>query len=360
MKAAVTNPVLLRDIRSQGGVLKEGLVVARREASALDIGNAHRVVLTGSGDSFIAALAVHALFDHHADRTVLSLPSLDAGRYVSFERGDLLVAISVSGEVVRTVEAAQRARSAGATVLAITANPGSRLAASSEGLMTLPEPLDRSIPHCRDYTAALLVLAALLERLASRTLPPLDLIPALTNDTVSRCLVVGDQIGRSGGRTWFLGAGPDRASAMYGALKFWEAAGMEAWWDDLEEFGHGSQLMARPGDRAVLIAAGPGCQRALEVICGLERMGLEIVLVGGEEMSSLPHQNLLTTDQLEARWHPFLSCVPLQVLTFLEAEARGLNVSVPLFGQPHGPAYDEVHVQWVRGSRVVLDQGSAP
>ena len=112
---------------------------------------------------------------------------------------------------------------------------------------------------------------------------------------------------------------------------------MEAWWDDLEEFGHGSQLMARPGDRAVLVAAGPGTQRALEMTSGLVRMGLDVVVVGGTEMAreDLPH--LFTTDDLDARWHPFAACVPLQALTYAEAHARGLDVSVPLFGQAHGP-----------------------
>ena len=137
---------------------------------------------------------------------------------------------------------------------------------------------------------------------------------------------------------------------------------MEAWWDDLEEFAHGSQLMAVPGDRAVLIAAGPGVQRSHEMLDGLERMGLEPCLVGGSGIANDSHPHLLTIDELEPEWHPLYSCIPPQVLTWHEAEARGIDVSVPLFGHEHGPVFDEVHVEWTKGSAGPIHgvSGAAP
>ena len=221
----------------------------------------------------------------------------------------------------------------------------------------IPAPIDRSIPHSRDYTVMLLALACLLEGLASTTFDELAGLSSSVADLVTRSLEMAASLRASTGRTWFLGAGPDRATAMFGALKFWEAAGMEAWWDDLEEFGHGSQLMARPGDRAVLIASGAGCQRALEMAGGLERMGMDVVLVGGTPMRSSGRPQFFTTDDLDPRWHPFVSCVPLQALTYVEAEARGLDVAIPLDGQSFGPTYSDVHDEWTKQSRVVLTDG---
>jgi glucosamine--fructose-6-phosphate aminotransferase (isomerizing) len=351
------NQVMLLDIRSQGDALAEGLALARIQASSWDLPASRRVVLTGSGDSLIAALALRSLFQDYLNLPVLGVPSLEASRYMVPGEGDLVVSISVSGEVARTIEVARRAKGGGATVLAVTADGSSSLATVSDGALTIPAPIDRSIPHCRDYTATLIVLVALLEALVSETFTEADAIPAVTGDLVSRCFKAARSLRLGEGRTWFLGAGPDRATAMFGALKFWEA-GMEAWWDDLEEFGHGSQLMARPGDRAVLIAAGGGCQRALEMVEGLERMGLHVVLVGGTSMTSGANELLFTTDELDSRWHPIVACVPLQVLTYVEAEARALDVTVPLFGHPHGPVYDEVHAEWTKSSRIVLGDGS--
>lgn len=349
----MTNDVMLRDIQSQGDALAEGLGSLRAQASAATFRPHDRIVVTGSGDSFIAAAALQALLQQHHGIPVLALPSLDAGRYLATTPGDLVVVISVSGEVARTIEVAERAKAAGSATAAITAVRDSRLGLTCDVALTIPAPIDRSIPHSRDYSVTLLALACLLERLADIALPELDDLPALVRTVLARSFHVLQTLTIPTGRTWFLGAGPDRATAKFGALKFWEAAGMEAWWDDLEEFGHGSQLMSRPGDRAVLIASGPGCQRAGEMVGGLEKMGMDVLLVGGTEMASDEHPHLFTTDDLDPALHPLVSCLPLQVLTYLQAEARGLDVSVPLFGRSYGPTYHEVHAEWVRTSKVV-------
>jgi glucosamine--fructose-6-phosphate aminotransferase (isomerizing) len=354
----MTNAVMLQDILSQPEALEEGLPSLRVQASELEFPRVQRLVLTGSGDSLIAALALRNLFQAHLRVPVLIRASLDASRYLDLTPEDAIVVVSVSGEVARTLEAATRANAAGASTVAITAAADSRLARMCDATLTIPAPIDRSIPHCRDYSVTALALACLLERFAEIRIGTLDELPSLVATTVKSALDSWSAVPATTGRTWFLGAGPDRATAMFGALKYWEAAGMEAWWDDLEEFGHGSQLMCRPNDRAVLIASGPGCQRALEMIGGLEKMGVDVALVGGRAMASDGRPHLQTTDDLDFRLHPFISCIPLQVMTYLEAEARGLDVTVPLFGHAHGLVYDEVHAEWMRQSRIVAADGS--
>jgi hypothetical protein len=53
-----------------------------------------------------------------------------------------------------------------------------------------------------------------------------------------------------------------------------------------------------------------------------------------------------------APWQPFVSCLPIQQLTYTAATKRGLDVSVPLDGKPYGPAFDSAHVEWTKHSRV--------
>ncbi len=356
--AVVINETMLRDIRSQPGALAQGLSSMRDAAATIDFGAPERIVMTGSGDSLIAPLALQSLFQRSCAAPVVAVPSLDASRYGSIGPGDLLIAISVSGKVARTLEAAERARIAGAMVLSITAEASSPLADTGHGVLVMPSPIDRTIPHSRDYMCTLLALAIALERLTGARLERLDALPTDVETITSRALDLVPSFPLAKGRTWFLGAGADRATAMYGALKYWEAGGMQSWWDDLEEFAHGSQLMAVPGDRAVLIAAGPGEQRAHEMIHGLERMGLSPYLVGGSGMAydRLPH--LPTIEDIEPRWHPLYSCIPLQILTWHEAEARGIDVKVPLFGHAHGAVFDEVHVEWTKRSAVTVPAAS--
>src|SRR5436309_1216584 len=74
-----------------------------------------RVVLTGCGDSYFAGLAARWAFERHA--------GLPAEAIEALPRGALVLPISYSGQVARTVEAARNARNAGATVLAVTGRP---------------------------------------------------------------------------------------------------------------------------------------------------------------------------------------------------------------------------------------------
>jgi fructoselysine-6-P-deglycase FrlB-like protein len=352
--ATVSNDLMLRDMRSQREAAEAALVETRERAATWAPDRIDRVLLAGSGDSWIAATAVEPLFRERWAGAVAAVPSLDASRYRPVGTGDLVVVLSVSGEVARTIEVAARARSAGASTLAITAGLASTLASTCDASFGLPAPIDRSIPHSRDYTAMLVTLGVLIERLTGSTCPELDELPVAYERIIEASL---DAVGTdtSAPRTWFLGAGPDRASAMFGAMKFWEAAGQEAWWDDLEEFGHGSQLMARPGDRAVLIAAGPGMQRAQEMEPGLTRMGMDVVTVGPASMRIAGCDHFATTDDERPAWHPFVSCVPLQAMAYAQANAAGLDVAVPLDGRPYAAAYDEVHVEWTKESRVIVD-----
>ena len=110
------------------------------------------MIISGSGDSYIAAVAIESLFQHHLDVAVQALPALDASRNRLPQAGDLTVVISISGEVSRAVELARAASSAGATVVGVTAASDSTLAQSCDVVLTTPQPIDRSIPHSRDYS----------------------------------------------------------------------------------------------------------------------------------------------------------------------------------------------------------------
>ena len=86
-----------------------------------------RVFLTGSGDSYCAALFGQWLMEERG--RVYALPALEASQAARhFRAGDILLGISVSGRTVRVLEAARRALTAGAQVVAVTDDLHSPLA----------------------------------------------------------------------------------------------------------------------------------------------------------------------------------------------------------------------------------------
>ena len=343
----------LIDIRSQPETLKSALDTLRpRLDDVVDFGPCHRVVLTGSGDSLIAATALEGLFRAVLSAEVRAVSSLDAAAFEPADHSTLLVAVSVSGEVSRTIEAALRFRHAGAVTAAVTANPSARLGTVCDHTVEMPKPLVRSIPHARDYTASLLALLVVAERLHGQRLAPIDAWIDVSSEVIESSLDWAERLEPHNQRTWFLGAGPDRATAMYGALKFWEAGGMDAAWDDLEEFAHGSHILIRPGDRAFIATAnGRGLVQAAEIAKGLGEIDVPAVVISdGTCPDDVPTVRLPSLGG--AVWQPLVSCLPVQAITRRAAAVGAVDIHDPYFGREYGPLLDRIYTGWTKGSLV--------
>ncbi|MBA3626333.1 MAG: SIS domain-containing protein [Chloroflexi bacterium] len=350
------NEIMLREIKDQPAALEGALVDLRRQVGDLDLGPPPRkVILTGSGDSIIAGTALESLYRRSLSADVRAISSMEASRYERFDEATLVVAVSVSGGVARTIEAVLRARAQGARALAVVGRPGSRLAEAAGAELLMAEPLARHTPHSRDYTQTLLALAILLEHLAATRFQPLDRWPEATRDVLDRAFAELPGWVEDSPQTIFLGAGPDRATARYGALKFWEGGAMRAIWDELEEFAHGSQLMAAPGHSAVLIGGAEALGRAQEFLVGLARMEISARLVTDRPPRS--PERFVVPDLGGAAWMPLVSCLPLQVLTYLTVQRREIDLSVEMGGAPYGPLYGEMHVEWTKHSAIDTDLG---
>ncbi len=123
-----------------------------------------QIIITGSGDSYFAALAAASSIRAWTGLPTSAMVSMEASRYMDHgrpplagrNRGLLVVAISNSGEAARLVEATKRLRHLGAITVAITANKESRLGQAAEKHLEIPIPSAASAPGTRSYVASLL------------------------------------------------------------------------------------------------------------------------------------------------------------------------------------------------------------
>jgi glutamine---fructose-6-phosphate transaminase (isomerizing) len=353
VEAFAMNQMMLQEINSQPEILKTAIPDLREKCKNIPgFSSLNKVVLTGSGDSYFAALACERLFRLNMNCEVRSIGSLEASRYERYDAHSLLVGISISGGVTRTIEAAQRASDQGAHTIAIVAKEDSVLGNSCSSQIIMPRPLTRSTPHTRDYTLTLVTLAILLEKLIDKTLNQLDQLPIQYNSLIPDSFRQIPDLMSIANHTWFLGTGADKATAMYGAMKFWEGSAMKAWADDLEEFVHGAKEICQPEDAVVVIASNEAVDRALEMIPGMKRMGLQPWLITNH---SLPDDILsFQVPSLGGpEWMPFLSCIPLQVLTYLTAMERGIEATLPIEGDPRSKIMEEIHLEWTKGSHIL-------
>src|SRR6266581_2542775 len=122
---------MLAGIRVQPDYLRGGAAAALHAVAAdLPLRVPSRVYLVGCGDSHYAGLATRFAFERWSGVPTEALESLEFSRYAieSAPADALVIAVSNSGRVVRTVECALVARARGIASVGLTYNPDSRLA----------------------------------------------------------------------------------------------------------------------------------------------------------------------------------------------------------------------------------------
>lgn len=347
----IRNDTMRREIEAQPRVLAELLPTLRSNLLRPER-QPGRVLAGGCGDSFFAAYALSGTFDELAIPYV-PVTAQELVSYAHIARDDLVILISISGETARTVEAAHVTAAAGADTLAITCNPVSSLARASRSTLVLPyQPISRKTPHTLDYTVTLLALALTAERVAGQKIDALAQLPELMGTAIANLVNPAEAAARGvteRTKFFFLGAGPHRGTAMYGAAKFYEAGGLIALHEETENFVHGMNFMLEPGDIVSLIApSDPALYRVQELVNGLNELGAVVVSHSDADIGT---QHVLRLPQMPRNLFPFLACLGPQLLCHAVAQALGLNLEQERAGRAHGVLHAAVQKQWMENTR---------
>ncbi len=266
--------------------------------------NPDEILLAGCGDSHNAGLAVEMAFAELAGVRVQAFTAMAFSRYavrwpaMGRSAEPLVIGISVSGEVARTIEAIQLAGKRGAMTVALTGNDQSRAARAARGVLAFPvESYGRS-PGVRTYAMSLLALFTLAIQLgeenghlpageAARRREQLRRQPAILAETARASAGPALRAGaafRGAGNFVFIGSGPNYATALFGAAKVVEAAGAHVIGQDIEEWAHLQYFSEEPDTPTIVIAPpGPGHGRAVEVMEVMRRLGRRTVAITSAE-----------------------------------------------------------------------------
>jgi fructoselysine-6-P-deglycase FrlB-like protein len=319
---------MLQDVRRQPECLQRllGRAAELREAgqAALTPAAGGAVHAVGCGDGWFAARAA---------RRARAASALDFLVYVApgLTAADRVVAISMSGNVDRTVEAWQAAGARGASGLILTNGAGGRLGHGAPRKVSLDIPeLAPFLCGTSTYTATVLALMLLLDADGAT---PEALGPALAGlpDAIAGADGWAREVAGMAGRRGVTGvrilaAGPHVATAEYGAAKLVELTRIPAWSDDLEEFAHRQFWSADPRDLVVyLVPNGAVARLARDAADALAELGFETVSIesAGEAVSTARHRFGLPA---VPEWlAPLVLPIPLQLLAYHLALATGLD-----------------------------------
>ena len=265
----------------------------------------NQVYLTGCGDSHHAAVNAEMAFGQLAGLPCRAAPALAFGRYIAptlqtAEGKALLLAVSVSGQVSRTVEALQLGRLAGAVPAALTGSAKSPLAAAGEIVLhtavpPLPDELAGLIvPGARSYVASQLMLYVVAIHLGQarghlRKKQSNELRRELAGmaESMEATIILCDPLAQRAAEAWqeaaafvYCGAGPSYGTALFSAAKLLEASGDTAVAQELEEWAHLEYFAREAGTPTILISGGGrDADRLLEVAAAAAAIGRSTAVI---------------------------------------------------------------------------------
>lgn len=296
-----------------------------------DSQSVERILITGCGDSYFAGLGTRMAIEAWSGLRTSAAPSLQAGRFdMPRERRHspehlLVLGVSRSGFVSRTIEAVRIANQVGARTAAVTGTPDSQLAQEADGVLDCSVEDYPGGPNLRSYHASLLALYAVglhfgeikgrltasqVEQLVSEILGAADVMAATIADNKPKVKALAEEL-KDEEVFHYLGHGPNTASAKFSAAKVVECVGRYATPQDTEEWAHLEYFntvkaavptfVISPGYRAHDLAANFARQMQR-----IGRLGIAVTPVDDKDVAPLAEVHLPVVGEVSEALSPLV------------------------------------------------------
>ncbi|HUS64556.1 MAG TPA: glutamine--fructose-6-phosphate transaminase (isomerizing) [Kofleriaceae bacterium] len=313
---------------------------------SLDAASIKRVVFTSCGTSYHASLVGKFLIESLARiPTEVDLASEFRYRDPLVGPGDLVVAISQSGETADTMGAVKEAKDKGAQVLAISNVLDSSIPRLADHAFYTHAGPEIGVASTKAFTTQLVSLVMLAIHLgrhngklaperARELLAELVKLPQKMTDVVDSAAQIQAIARRYGGARGFLflGRGNQYPIALEGALKLKEISYIHAEGYAAGEMKHGPiALIDSELPVVVLVPRGPGYDKVISNLTEVRAREGKIIAIatrGDRDIGGCSDEVVLIPDTAP-ELAPILSCVPLQLLAYYVADYKGTDIDQP-------------------------------
>lgn len=308
---------------------------------------APRIIIIGCGTSWHAGLVAEYIFEEFA-RIPVEVEYASEFRYRNpvINEGDIVIAISQSGETADTLAAIELAKSKGAVIFGICNVVGASIPrASHAGAYTHAGP-EIGVASTKAFTAQVSVLAmlaiivarekgTLTESLYRQLLVELEAIPGkiekVLQSTTGQIQHIAD-IFKNAANFLYLGRGFNFPVALEGALKLKEISYIHAEGYPAAEMKHGPIALIDEEMPVVFIATKDSSYE--KIVSNIQevraRKGRVIAVVTeGEQLISQMAEFVIEIPAAHEALMPLISVIPLQLLSYYIAVMRGCNVDQP-------------------------------
>ncbi|MDN5294060.1 MAG: hypothetical protein PWQ91_629 [Eubacteriales bacterium] len=346
LKEIHEQPRALRDTLS-GRLKEDGRVnLAELEPVADRLACLQRMYIVACGTAYHAGVVGKYVIEKMA-RLPVEVDIASEFRYRDPILGpeDLLVVISQSGETADTLAALREAKKRGATVVAVTNVVGSSVSREADAVLYTWAGPEIAVASTKAYTTQLLLmflLALQLAEIRGRTTPEcgeiveaIHRLPAAVEAVLSReeeIKAVADDYCRSCASTFFIGRGLDYAVAMEGALKLKEISYIHAEAYAAGELKHGTLALIEEGVPVIALATQPDLfEKTLSNIKEVKARAARVLALAVEGNRDIEKEadRVFYLPALHPLVLPVVTVVPLQLLAYYAAVARGCDVDKP-------------------------------
>lgn len=246
--------------------------------------------------------------------------------------GVLMIGISQSGGSPDLVQSLKVAREQGALTLAVTNQPGSPLDEAAELSLDILAGPEKAVAATKSYTAQLLALYLLIDRLNGGDGSAATVLP----DLAQELLTSDERIAGLAQRYLFASRlvttarGYSYPTAREAALKLMETSYLSAQAFSGADLLHGPLAMIDPQVPVItVVGEGVGGRAMQAVLPRLKEQGADVFCVGTPEAVAAASVGVALPAGADETLSPLLEIIPFQLLSLHLAIARGGNPDAP-------------------------------
>jgi len=347
---------MLKEIHEQPHAIGDTLVGRTDLAGNLALDELHmsedifrevdKVFVVACGTAFHSGLVAKYAIEHWTRLPVeIEIASEFRYRDPVLNAKTLTLAVSQSGETIDTLEAARHARRQDSHVIAITNTVGSSIAREAAGVFYTHAGPEIGVAATKTFATQMVALDLLALYLAhirgtmfpeeaSEVIEGLHELPGKVEETLALDAQIRELAAQYAPANDFLFIGRHTGypTALEGALKLKEISYIHAEGYPAGELKHGPIALIEPGVPVVAVATE--CHVYPKILSNIQEVrarGAEVIAVATEGDTEIEKyaQHVLYVPQTPELLSPVVATVPMQLLAYHIAVARGCDVDQP-------------------------------
>ncbi len=350
---------MLKEIFEQPRVVADSLLgrLSGTDVTLEDVGwdtgfeeSLEKIWITACGTAFHAGLAGKEVFEG-----LLRIPTEAVYAHELRYRDPIVapnsmtLAISQSGETADTLAGARLLQERGSRLVAITNVVGSALTHYSDDVVYTRAGLEISVASTKAYTAMLIAQYLLALKLgrsrgllddgaAREVATALEALPEQVESLLKREEGIDEMSRFLAGQLadkddiYFIGRGLDYAVATEGSLKLKEISYLHSEAMPAGELKHGTLALVTEGTPVIVVNTQQHVyDKTVSALQEVKARGASVIAVAYDDDTEIEHytDHVLRIPRTMDLLSPVLSIVPLQLLAYHVADARGLEIDQP-------------------------------